>query len=247
MNDINLKKNKTSKKVIFLFFLVLIILIYQFLLKDFFAKELYKFNLATNAFWNVYNSSPNAQFDLEKRNSELSQNLLTCQSSYDQKEFGKCKISKICENYKCSEGNIIYVSDFNFPKEIKISLSQDSKAKIGDTIVYNENLIGRIRDVNSRTATITTIFDDSEKIPIKNIQNSSFGFVKFDSDSQLNLYPLSLDEGFKNDDIIVVAPSNSQNYLPNLILGKLKIVGDSKLIESDLDFRFIENLNVVER
>ena len=93
---------------------------------------------------------------------------------------------------------------FNNRGEIAIAAGEDMGIKVGDAVVYGDNiLVGRVRNVFENSSIVTTIFDPSWEVPVRIGQSETDALMQGGNELKLTLIPGG--EYIQSGDVVVVA------------------------------------------
>ena len=235
----NFSIQKTIKNGVI--FILVIIFIYQVLAFVNTPYYLAKINESYIAFWDTWNGSGYYEkyFELKSKFAHYTneQNIKEIENVSNGIESASCIQASMCD-----EAKLVQIFDYSAPK--KIYIKSEVELKIGSFVASGVNFVGEISNKkNDGIYEVDTIFNENKKYSVVNLKQSSFGYTNY-SNSSIILNPLSLEDSFEEQDIIIMREFNSKILPQNLILGRVKFLGKLIYIENFLDFHFIKKLEV---
>lgn len=151
-----------------------------------------------------------------------------------------------------SPGFIPAVSD---PTSFIIDKGKNDNARVGDAVVFRDNLVGEISKTSQSLSKVTLITDTSSSFTAKVINSSVFGVIRGEGGKHMILDNVLLSQNLKTSDIVVSKGDmdiTGRGYPPDLIVGKIVSIEKKPSalfqkaeVESLLDFSKLSTLFVI--
>lgn len=145
-----------------------------------------------------------------------------------------------------------FLPGISTPETIIINRGQVDGVKVGQAVVYKDNLVGQISKVSSYVSVISLISNSSSSFTAKTLNSQSLGVIKGQGGGQLILDNVLLSDSLKKGDLVVTKGDVLENgigFPPNLIIGSINSINKNPSdlfqraeVKSFLDF---SNLNEV--
>jgi rod shape-determining protein MreC len=174
--------------------------------------------------------------NLEQKNWELTSKLVLMKSVMTENEALRTQLgaTQVVAKRKMLSAPVLGIS-----QTMEIGVGQNDGVRVGMTVTFAGNLVGRVERITPHSAFVTTPADGNSKIPVAigsvhAVAVGSYG-------SQILLQKVGQTDQVKKDDLVVTS-GEGDSYSPGLILGKIsKITGR----ETDL-FRQAEVLPLLD-
>lgn len=95
------------------------------------------------------------------------------------------------------------------------------KGKVGQVVVYKDNLVGRIIRATPRVSYVQKPSDPNEKVPVRIGQSTGIALGQFNS--SIILDKVAANEAINEGDIVTTS-GEGETFMPNLIVGKISKV-----------------------
>jgi len=105
-----------------------------------------------------------------------------------------------------------------------IDRGQDDNVKVGDVVVFKNNLIGTVGRTTPRLSLVTLLSDPSTSFTADTTKTSSEGIVKAEDGGVVTLDSVILSDKLEDNDIVVTKGDENlqgQGYPPQLVVGKI--------------------------
>jgi len=145
-----------------------------------------------------------------------------------------------------------FLPGISTPETIIINRGQVDGVKVGEAVVYKDNLVGQISKVSSYVSVISLISNSSSSFTAKTLNSQSLGVIKGQGGGQLILDNVLLSDSLKKGDLVVTKGDVLENgigFPPNLVIGSINSINKNPSdlfqraeVRSFLDF---SNLNEV--
>lgn len=116
-----------------------------------------------------------------------------------------------------------FVPGVTQPTYLTLDLGEASGVKLGQAVVYKDNVIGNVTRVSKALAVVSPISRAHTNITAKTVKTSAIGILKGQGDTLL-LDNVVLSDTLTVDDIVVTKGDVNENgvgFPPNLVIGKI--------------------------
>ena len=175
-----------------------------------------------------------SQTKLQKENSALSDQFRTVYP----------------KSYSLIPANIVgaptFIPGVSLPETFIVDEGESNGVKVGDAVVYKNNLVGRVTKINSYLSEVTLLTNASSSFTARTSTSQSLGVIKGQGEGQMILDNVLLSSTLKTDELVLTNGDtglNTGGYPPGLVVGKIVSVdkNPSSLfqkadVESFLDF-----------
>ena len=124
-----------------------------------------------------------------------------------------------------------FIPGVSVPEKLTLDKGESSGVKKGDTVIINNNLIGRIEKTSNSSSSTLFTSDSSSIFAVKvGIDKNILGTIKGQGAGEMILDNVLLSENLKKGDIILTKGDIDQEengYPPDLIIGKIISVDKS--------------------
>lgn len=120
-----------------------------------------------------------------------------------------------------------FIPGISVPEFIVINRGENDGVRIGNAVVFKENLIGKVVKTSSYLSSVLLISNSISSFTGKTLETNTSGVVKGQGGGELILDNILLSENLKNGDTVLTKGDvNSQGtgLPPNLIVGKITSV-----------------------
>lgn len=205
---------------IFLFFLMLSVLI-LFFLQTPLTQSLQTITLPLQKWtYNSFSATPNISEDkLQQENADLRLQIAKLKGieSEDKALRDQFAVSKPAPKNLLPAG-VVGLSD----TAMMIDKGEADQLKVGDVVVYKENLIGNISKVSPHLSVITLLSSPDTSFTAKTSKTNAIGVVRAQGTDNIFLDNVVLSDKLeKNDTIVTKGDVNEkgQGYPPDLVVG----------------------------
>ena len=196
-------------------------------------------NFAKNTFKEI--SDYTTFFNDYKKNKKELSNLKSDNISSDIIQYENKELKKLINEYVSSSdkrlAKIIVDQDSPFLKSIIINKGSRDNIKIGTNIFDQSYLVGRVIEVNYKTARVLLLSDLNSNVPVsiapQNVQAIITG--SGDKDSRIKYIKDSLENKF-NEQSIVYTSGTGGIFKSGIPIGKVKIIKDDGNTEFNVKF-----------
>ena len=196
-------------------------------------------NFAKNTFEEI--SDYTTFFNDYKKNKKELSNLKSDNISSDIIQYENKELKKLINEYVLSSdkilAKIIVDQDSPFLKSIIINKGSRDNIKIGTNIFDQSYLVGRVIEVNYKTARVLLLSDLNSNVPVsiapQNVQAIITG--SGDKDSRIKYIKDSLENKF-NEQSIVYTSGTGGIFKSGIPIGKVKIIKDDGNTEFNVKF-----------
>ncbi len=111
--------------------------------------------------------------------------------------------------------------------QVVIDRGKKDNIKIGQAVIYKENVIGKVISVTEKTALIRTIFDSSFAVSARTMKTMAIGLIRGRGKESLLFDNVLLSDKLEASDIVITAGDidvNNLGFPPDLIIGKITVV-----------------------
>ncbi len=227
-----LKKSKITVFLIVIFLTFLIILLSNFGITNgitsFFSRILFpiqksfyqSFGLLFNNQENLKLTEENLDFlkiktDLEKL--EKDNYALRDQFSVQKPEAQNLLPAKVI-------GFPSFIPNVSYPENLILDKGLDDGLKVGNAVLYKDNLVGKITRIDSSKSIVSLITNPNMTLAVKTGSKNAIGLVKGLGGGEMILGNVLLSEPLKNSDIVFTKGDlniDGVGFPPDLIVGKI--------------------------
>ncbi len=187
--------------------------------------------------YNVFNS-----LTLLGENSKLkklqSENLMLTAMLSDQKKLER-ENSALSDQFQTSfpnsntllPANIIgapkFIPGISTPETFILDKGITDGIKIGDTVLYKNNLLGKISKLSDFLSEVALITNSSSSFTVKTSSSQALGVIKGQGGGRMILDNVLLSDSLKSSDLVLTNGGTSLNgsgYPPYLVVGKISSV-----------------------
>lgn len=121
-------------------------------------------------------------------------------------------------------GSPSFVPGVTLPENYILDKGQRDGVKIGQAVIYKDNLVGKIISVSYGFSKVELLTNSSFSITSQTLQTNSLGVAKGQGGGEIILDNVLLSQNLKQDDLVITkgdVGTNGVGFLPNLILGKI--------------------------
>lgn len=217
--------------------------------------------LTFTTFSNITNLSQNSELsNLKSQNRILTQKIVD--QTKLQQDNKALRDQFATQNPKSSNllgaeviGAPAFIPQVSYPEVLVINKGKNDEIKVGQAVVFQNNLIGKIESASDSTSTVILITNSSYSFTAKTLSQNSQGVVKGQGAGSMIFDNVLLSEDLKKDDIVLTKGDLKENGVglpPDLIVGKIKQVSKNPSdlfqkgeIQSYLDFTKLNKVFVV--
>lgn len=143
-------------------------------------------------------------------------------------------------------GALHFIPGVTSLESIIIDKGKKDAIKIGQTVVYKNNVVGKISTISDHMAVVLLVSNTSLSFPAKTSQTNALGILRGKGNGEMILEQVVLSDTLKTTDVVVPfldATGQNTSFAPNLIVGKIVSV-DKKTsnlfqqaqVKSQIDF-----------
>ena len=117
-----------------------------------------------------------------------------------------------------------FIPGFSLPETIIINRGTNDGAKVGQAVVFKNNLIGKITKANNFLSEVTLVTNSNSSFTAKTSSGGVLGVVKGQGGGQIILDNVLLSDDLKNSDLVLTngdINTNGEGYPPGLVVGKI--------------------------
>ena len=148
-----------------------------------------------------------------------------------------------------------FVPGLSVPESLILDRGINDGIKVGNAVVYQNNLVGKITQVSGNASSVTLVANAASLFTAKTLVTGAQGVVKGQGGGKLILDNVLLSDNLKKDDLVLTKGDiNMQNagFPPDLIVGKITSVSKNPSdlfqkaeVESLVDFAKLEKVFIV--
>jgi rod shape-determining protein MreC len=123
-----------------------------------------------------------------------------------------------------------FIPGESFVTQLLIDKGTDDNLKIGDVVIFKDNLIGRIAQTAPHLSVVSVITQRDNVFTAKTSKTDALGLGRGQDGGGVLLDNVVLSDKLQKGDIVITkgdVASNGQGYPPNLIVGKIVSVSKS--------------------
>jgi len=144
-----------------------------------------------------------------------------------------------------------FLPGISTPETLIIGKGEADGVKVGQAVVYKDNLVGQISKTSSFVSEVNLVSNSSSSFTAETLQTQSLGVVKGQGGGQLILDNVLLSETLEKGDIVLTKGDVSQNGLgipQNLVVGRINSVSKnpSELFQKAEIKSFLDFTNLTE-
>src|SRR3989344_2336709 len=228
------KENFTS---IFLFFLIFALTIFTLSKSGFLSfpasilqKALSPFQSITYSSFNFLSKADDSKIKkLENENRELvkkivNQNILQKENSALADQFATTSVRSQTLLAAKIVGAPSFIPGVSLPQSFIIDKGTGDNVKVGNAVIYKDNLVGKIVESNLYFSKIDLITNSSFSSTVKTLRTQAPGVIKGDGEEQMILDNILQSDDIKVSDVILTKGDQDvrgRGIPPDLTLGKL--------------------------
>jgi rod shape-determining protein MreC len=117
-----------------------------------------------------------------------------------------------------------FVPGLSVPEVLILNRGASDGVKVGDAVVYQNNLVGKITQVSANLASVTLTSNASSQFTAQTLQTQAQGVIKGQGGSEIILDNVLLSDNLKKDDLVVTSGdinAQSDGFPPDLTVGKI--------------------------
>jgi rod shape-determining protein MreC len=152
-------------------------------------------------------------------------------------------------------GAVGFVPGLSMPEAFTINRGTEDGVKVGDAVVYRNNLVGKITQVSNNLSSVTLVTNSSSQFIAETLATKAAGIVQGQGGGEVILDNVLLSANLKKDDLVVTRGNiNAQNngFPSGLVVGKIISISKNPSdlfqkadIQPLIDFSNLEKVFVV--
>ena len=259
---------KENFTLIFLFFLIFALIIFTLSKFGFLSfpasilqKALSPFQSITFSSFNFFSADDSKIKRLESEDKELirrivNQNILQKENSALHDQFATTSVRSQTLLAAKIVGAPSFIPGVSPPQNFIIDKGTDDKVKVGNAVIYKDNLVGKVTEANLYFSKVTLVTNPSFSSTVKTLRTQAPGIIKGKGERQMILDNVLQSEDIKTSDIILTKGDQDLDgwgVLADLIVGKIISVSKkpSDLFQkgevvSLLDFQSLSTVFVIK-
>jgi rod shape-determining protein MreC len=148
-----------------------------------------------------------------------------------------------------------FIPGFSLPEILILNRGTSDGIKVGNAVVYQNNLIGKITNADGNLSSVTLVTNSSSQFIAETLGTKAQGIIKGQGGGELIFDNVVLSDNLRKDDLVLtrgdVNPQNS-GFPPNLTVGKIVSVSKNSSdlfqkaeVKTLVDFSNLEKVFVV--
>ena len=190
----------------------------------------------------VYEQNKGLKSEVEKLSQELVQKEYLVSENKSLKEIIQTKVSK---EYELVTAKVILDKDSPFLKSIVITKGSNAGIKKGMPVLHEQNLIGRIVEVNFFSARILLLEDLNSRIPVVIVPNNYQSIMMGKSNDLPSLQFLPKDNKLISGEKIYTSGKDGVIH-SGIPVGKVFIEGDEYKVKLFSDSTQVDFVNIIK-
>jgi rod shape-determining protein MreC len=148
-----------------------------------------------------------------------------------------------------------FIPGITVPENYTLDKGEIDGVKVGDAVIYQENLVGRIIKTTQFLSKVQTITNTASSFTAKTLETNALGVVKGQGGGNLILDNVVLSDNLKVGDIVLSKGEvdvSGNGFVPDLVAGEIIAVSknpsdlfQSAKVNSHVDFSRIDKVFVV--
>jgi rod shape-determining protein MreC len=150
-----------------------------------------------------------------------------------------------------------FIPGISTPETFIIDKGTSDGVKVGDAVVYKNNLLGKISKISDSLSEVTLVTNTSSSFTAKTSSSQALGVIKGQGGGQMILDNVLLSDNLKPSDLVLTNGDTNlsgKGYPPDLVVGKIVSV-DKKAsslfqraeVSSFIDFAKITTVFVISK
>lgn len=186
--------------------------------------------LTYSAFSNLTNSSSSPEIlRLKQENLLLTQKLIDQQKLIsDNKALNDQFQTQNPKSSTLLPSNVVgapsFIPGVSVPETLILDKGSDDRVRIGDAVVYKNNLIGKIAKVSNNFSTVLLITNSGASFTAETLLTKTPGIIKGQGGGEVIFDNVLLSDKLNKDDLVVTKGDINQQgngFLPGLVVGKI--------------------------
>lgn len=189
----------------------------------------FTYNIYSNSFNGFGNSKYNALTDeniaLEKKLVDQNKLIADNKALLDQFQTQNPKSTSLIPANVIGAPN--FIPGISVPEGLIIDRGEDDGIKIGDAVVYKDNLIGKINKISKNVSEVMLITSSAFSFTVKTLETKSLGIAKGQGGGEIILDNVLLSDNLKKGDVVVTKGDindKGEGLAPNLVVGKIQSI-----------------------
>lgn len=153
-------------------------------------------------------------------------------------------------------GSPSFIPQVSFPESFILDKGEKDGVKVGQAVIYKDNLIGKIIETSSNLSKVNLITASNFSLTVQTLNTESHGVLKGQGGGNMILDNIILSQNLKQDDFVITKGDvdlNSVGVLPNLIVGKIVSINKNQSslfqtakVQSLLDFSHLSIVFIIK-
>jgi len=117
-----------------------------------------------------------------------------------------------------------FVPGLSFPETLILDIGTNDGVRVGDAVVYKNNLVGKITQASANLSSATLVTNSSSQFIAKTLETGASGVAKGQGGGEIILDNVVLSDNLKKGDLVLTTGAiNLQNsgFPPDLTVGKI--------------------------
>lgn len=148
-----------------------------------------------------------------------------------------------------------FIPNFSMPEYFVIDQGSVAGVKIGQAVIYKDNIVGKITKVSSNISIVSLLTNDSSSFAVKTLETQALGVVNGEGNGQMTLGNVLLSDKLQDSDKVLTKGDfdlNGIGYPQDFIIGQITSVEkkpsslfQTARVKSLLDFNSLSIIFVV--
>lgn len=153
-------------------------------------------------------------------------------------------------------GSPAFIPGISLPENLILNIGEKDGVKVGQAVVYKDNLVGRITGISDNLSKVSLITNSEFSITAQTLESQSVGVAKGQGGGDIILDNVLLSQSLNKDDLVVTKGDINEKGLgfpPSLIIGKIVSVNKNPSdlfqiakVKSLLDFTKLNTVYIVK-
>jgi rod shape-determining protein MreC len=204
--------------------------------------------ISRDYFDNIYNIFAKASLikELETKNQELEQYFyLYKQLEIENKQLKLMLNFNQSIKYKYLTAQIIARSNSNLKQEIIIDAGTEQNVIKWQMVLANNQLIGRVVQVDSKTSRVLLINDPLSHIPVEGLTSNTKLIASGQMTNHLKCQYLQEHNSLQEGEFVVTSPSY-EGLAPDVMVGMIVKNGNSCFVHPNIDLQKIKYIHILQ-
>jgi rod shape-determining protein MreC len=121
-------------------------------------------------------------------------------------------------------GAVGFVPGLSVPEAFTINRGAEDNVKIGDAVVYKNNLVGKITQISAKLSNVTLVGNASSQFIAETLATKAAGIIKGQGGGEIILDNVLLSNSLKTGDLVLTQGDiniKNSGFPPGLVVGKI--------------------------